>query len=1678
VAATEHPPAPRRTTEAADAFIEESVDVAPEEPVVQVDDEPAAAPAGESERPPALMDLYPRVKRPTSVPAMHAPAPQMRERAASAAEMPEVEPALDLEALGPDSQWPEQLAPAPTGELDEEAARMLLVYEREIPTIDDPSASATLRIEAARLCERVGDTDRARAHYDAALLADPRATAALRGLRRIARAHGDLVEATRQLDAEIAVAGALERRPLGHYRVDLLMASGEHDMARVAVGDILDTAPSDVRALLAQLELAFLDGRADEFGRALEKLAHAVTEPQLRAAVQQARGILASHQSDTEAATAHFAAAAESDPLQIASRLVAIREAAARGSAADSTNALLDLARILHDTDPLTSAALAIRAQHWATGESAGEAAALAVSALAGDPLVARVSAETVLATGDAAAAAAALTTWASTDAPPGERSYAAARAAELDATQGVALWGTALQLDADDDYAAAQLRTAHVAAGEVAESIEVDLLVASDPARERARLRAAFGLIAQGALDRAIELLEDGHASRPGSIALAEALAEALAAAGRWTDRARLLSKLAETPGDQLDRDVALLRSALAWEEAVGAASATENTDPAEIQRATAAALGAWEKVAESTGAPEAHGAAIVLGTRLDDRDVLAEILARAQTAQRSPWNAASVALRRARLHGAEDPGRTDELLEALPQDLDDPRRSLAQLLAAARKQDLAAAATVLEERARVLGATTEAAALRLRAAQLALDANDAMRATGLLRQVESALPGISTIADLVAVARRRAGDISGPVRAVKQGEPQHASPDEFARVVRDADDAVARGDAPGALGLYQMALEMRPGDPLAAVPLIRVATELREPAPVAALALAQLRAAETTGDVLAKADAYELLSQIDRELRGDAGSAQVALESASQADPSRIDLMHRLEREYTATDQIGELLRLRRAELEQIPAELARDRAAMIMDTAVLSERDNRPDAELVELYRQALAADPRRRMALHHLESLVRRAGASEELAKLEEQIAAYFEGDARAQAAFYTRAGETLAELGQIDGAVAMFGRAESALPGHAPALEGWRSAALKGQLWLDAAEAATRQASLAETDPAERARLHHFAGVALMDKALIGDQAMTAFRRALDADPSHRDSFMRMRILLEEEGDHDGLAILISNRLEHEPAGPHKTELHRALAELSRNFLDDRETAKKHYRAILETDPNDLRAHSAIADIAWELGAWQEAADALVARARLEHDPETLRRLFYRLGMIYADRLIDPQMALKAFQRALQYSPDDVQTLERLADLAAKAGEWKLALGACERLVKNEQDPERRAAHLHRVARVFKQGFGDTKRAERALNVALDGAPTSDDALSELVRFYRDSGDMVSVRVHLNRVAGAMRTRLASDPKDGVAYRVISRAMAARAANGVDGSLAVSRAAAELATLLGAAAEPERVVLAEPARTDLAPLLRSEADEILFPRTVQPELRQIFTLLGDRVAKHVGVDLRALYGVARGDRLKARESAVATHAQDVATALGFGEIDVYVSARQPFAMVAEPTSPVSLVIGQSIANLDSRAIRFAAGAALALAHAHVAIPARLAAEELGVLVVALMRLFQPEFPAQGLDEAAIATQMQKLKRLIPTGLSNELKPFAYTIDGSAFSHEQLSRDLRIAGLRAGLIAGGSLVAGLGVLAAQAGVEVPAFLGDALAQGLITFAVGEDHATLSR
>src|SRR5690606_12684220 len=259
-------------------------------------------------------------------------------------------------------------------------------------------------------------------------------------------------------------------------------------------------------------------------------------------------------------------------------------------------------------------------------------------------------------------------------------------------------------------------------------------------------------------------------------------------------------------------------------------------------------------------------------------------------------------------------------------------------------------------------------------------------------------------------------------------------------------------------------------------------------------------------------------------------------------------------------------------------------------------------------------------------------------------------------------------------------------------------------------------------------------------------------------------------------------------------------------------------------------------------------------------------------------------------------------------------------------------------------------------------------------------PMSEAALGALIEFYREAGDARSARVHLDRVAGAMRHLLAQDPSQIRPYQVLARALEAREQAGVPGSLATAQCAAEIALMLGSQdpRDAELAAQASRARPPLAGLAVPDIDDTLFPPAASSSLRAMLRLLGERLTKHVGIDVRR-YGVGRNERLRKGSDPLAGMILEMAAEMGIDDVDIYLAPGKPTLLAVEPTSPVSLVLGPQLATLDRPAeLRFLVGRSLKLAPSALAVPARLGPDVLGVLLAGILRQFAPDFSPPGLD----------------------------------------------------------------------------------------------------
>ncbi len=1593
-------------------------------------------------------------------------------------------PELDLARL----HVPDRVQ-ADTSDRSDDIASHLVLYEREITLLDEVGAIVAMRMEAGRLAESLGDLDRARRHLDAALLLDPRLTSAHRALRRIERRLGNWEQVLGQLESEIQTAGAKEARALLAYRVDLLMAVGEPDLARVAVGELLDESPRDTRALLANLELAFVDGRVDEIRQSLTALTDSLGHSELRSAIFGVAGGLAAKEGETSLAVDHYAAAAAASDndtnSHLGAQLAQLALMASEPAGSENASSLHALVANVSASNSDVGGGLA-----WLLAQGAfdrgmpDDAAELLANALLTSPDSTLLIDCCLRSNSEPSRCHTLRRTLGTLTTDPAWTAHALSRSAsfagyeEEGGSEALELAQQALLAQPEDELLRAHV---HRLGG------DVDLGGAQDATLlasfQQAELHRHAGRIKEASVPLlpfvASDELESVHAY---ALELARASEDASACVHEYRRIVSLTRSQEVAAQTKRGEARALTLGITPPAEATQSVSDEKHHLP-KAQEGPDALEEAWEcwlSHAE-TEPGVATEVALVLAHQLGDATKLAEAYSLAceqsQDQERQVHLGTMVA-------GAEllnAPGDAADSLNSLLQESPDSRISELYWSFALLGDRLAEAAECFESEVRRPNSPRESSRhdrCRFRSANLRVHYDlDVDTAIESLIALQASRPGFDACDDLLEYAAHDDLTLHAP-RETPAIEADSAHPpmarDSLSLEVRRI-EALARAGQEAAAS--ERSCELRaalPDDGLVQHIFERHCWQARASADLAEYALAQLRSAEENSDDIAKAVACEALARIDSELRGDMKSARMFWESASKAQPERADLQRTLEAQYRRDRESCE---------EQVVVfgrviaclSAGSERSAYLSWRARLGQRLGHSQAAVQSDYQAALDDDVQCREALFALEASASVGEPTQERAQLDGAVAEYYSEDPRARGAFLVRAAETWRSLGEQERCLSQLKATLQLVPGFAPALSAWRELALDFELWAELAEACLLEAVSVDSEQV-RASLCLLAGVTLMDRADDGPGAITAFKKVLLADPLSREAFVRLRILYAKNNENEDLAELFSQRLAAGPAQEEQWELLWALG----NVLDGLNKpleALTQFRALLVLRPGDKEAAWAVSDIAWKTERWSDAAEALMLLARLEEDSEKVATVFSRLGTIYAEHIPEPRWALKSFHKVVTLQPNNQEALGQIMRLGVACDEPRLALGACEQLIKQEPPTALRIDALVHMAGLLSANFSDPINAERALRHALDLDPGSDQALDGLVTFYVSQRDLRSARVHVDRVANAMRKRIEESAVDAEAYRVLARAMAFKANAGVSECMPVAQVAAGLAVQLGVKNE-ETIILSKKISSGLAAGLASDTyDDILFSHSAPSAARTLFALLVDRLAKHIGKDIRT-HGVGRSDRLRKGVDSVAAIVLELAAEMGIEDVDIFLSKQTALALAIEPTNPFSLILGEELANPERLAeLRFFVGRSLKGAAASLSAPLQLGVDRFGVLLVGILRQFLPEFSPMMVDSDAAHTEQQRLRRLIPNHLLEELKPYALGLATSDFDTRVIWQALAGACNRAGLVCAGdgnSAIAGLMRLKGYKTLQNA--LQDPEIASLVRFACSDGHARL--
>ena len=267
------------------------------------------------------------------------------------------------------------------------------------------------------------------------------------------------------------------------------------------------------------------------------------------------------------------------------------------------------------------------------------------------------------------------------------------------------------------------------------------------------------------------------------------------------------------------------------------------------------------------------------------------------------------------------------------------------------------------------------------------------------------------------------------------------------------------------------------------------------------------------------------------------------------------------------------------------------------------------------------------------------------------------------------------------------------------------------------------------------------------GTVLVDRAGRVDDALAEFRAVHEADPESVDAIGALERLYRQTGRFADLLAIAEKKRDLATSWEDKRATLYGIARLHENELANPTQAIVTYRAVLDEEPADTVALTALDSLYREQQDWPAYIEILGSRIELEADETTLIDLKYRLGqtlertqdvagavqnyreILFLDQAHDgARQALEALLRHEELGGEVATILEPVYELR---NDWEKLIVALEILAGAEKDVSRRVELLRKSARTAAVNLRDLDRAFGASARALKDDPQNLETRAEL-----------------------------------------------------------------------------------------------------------------------------------------------------------------------------------------------------------------------------------------------------------------------------------------------------------------------------------------------------------
>ncbi|RYZ68640.1 MAG: tetratricopeptide repeat protein [Proteobacteria bacterium] len=280
------------------------------------------------------------------------------------------------------------------------------------------------------------------------------------------------------------------------------------------------------------------------------------------------------------------------------------------------------------------------------------------------------------------------------------------------------------------------------------------------------------------------------------------------------------------------------------------------------------------------------------------------------------------------------------------------------------------------------------------------------------------------------------------------------------------------------------------------------------------------------------------------------------------------------------------------------------------------------------------------------------------------------------------------------------------------------------------------------------DPAEKADLLARAADMYVTRFANQAEAMKVYEQLLEVDPEHPVATRYLREAYEKRRDWEKLLGIQRREVERMEPGPAKTARFQELAKLASERIRKPEVNIELWRAVLEGDPENAEALTNLAKLYEGARDYQALVGILETQVETTYDTPAKVALLVKLGQMYGDRLNDDEGAVRAWRALLAIDPNERRAQEALKkkylalgrwdDLEvfyAESGKWDEFIRTLESQEAKETDPKAKIGLLMKVAQLYADKKGQTPKAAKNYEKALELDPQHLAAADALMPIY-------------------------------------------------------------------------------------------------------------------------------------------------------------------------------------------------------------------------------------------------------------------------------------------------------------------------------------------------------